>query len=191
VGQGGWLHSELEGRGGGEWVPLLCRCGAASLTCCIVVCIHAGRLDFHKASYKCSECGEQRWQGWAELLQLGYFPMSLHANCATFVEVCELERIRQEMRCQSPTGWGSRAEAISAVGARLYNQVGCLVSCLQGFVTCSAQLLQNSSHSCGLQQIDTRWLQQPEEATSTVVACDGRCSWLVGVLSGYNTSSCA
>jgi len=90
---------------------------------CVAMLLAAGRLDFHKALYKCAQCGAQRWQGWAELLRLGYFPMSLHANCETFVEICLMERIRQEMRYQSPTGWGSRAESISAVGARLFNQV--------------------------------------------------------------------
>jgi hypothetical protein len=57
------------------------------------------------------------------MLHLGYFPRSLHNACETFVELRELARLRQALRHQSPTGWGSRAATLDATGARLYNQV--------------------------------------------------------------------
>lgn len=84
--------------------------------------------------------------------------MSLHANCETFVETCELLRIRQEMRHQSPTGWGSRAEAITAVGARLYNQVccrrqlpACVCTCLQRKVSSTCMIKAGGAVACHLQ----------------------------------------
>jgi hypothetical protein len=90
------------------------------LLCRVVL---AGRLDFTRADYRCSRCSTVQSQRWREMLQLGYFPRSLHDACETFVELQELARLRQAMRHQSPTGWKSRAATLNATGARLYNQV--------------------------------------------------------------------
>jgi hypothetical protein len=99
----------------------------------------AGRLDFVKALYICSGCGKEKWQSWADLLQLRLYPHSLHSNNQTFLELRELTRIRQELLLQRPTGWESRAKALDAVGARVYNQVGCQnIPCL--LTNCMAEL---------------------------------------------------
>lgn len=84
-----------------------------------------GRLDFVKGMYTCSGCGVAQRQSWQDFLQLGLWPKSLHTNTRTFLDERLLTRIREELLQYRPTGWESRAKVLDAIGARVYNQVGC------------------------------------------------------------------